>query len=172
MWMVQQARLAGVDMDSNAIRRRGWDVVTNPIVHDSRRGLVQSGHDRWYRYLDGSEVDMRENTSVDLRAAEAFFDEVLRVPVVSCRRRNPRPVGCRTTGMEDGTDGEGKTTLRGMIHTAATANGQQTYQQWLLDNYGLDIEINHGEVSEWILDDNNRGRNGYDYGTMFPSPSP
>ncbi len=35
MWVIQEAKKAGIDFDSTLIKNKGWDKVTNPIVHDS-----------------------------------------------------------------------------------------------------------------------------------------
>ena len=35
MWVIQEAGKAGIDFDKNLIKNKGWNNVTDPIVHDS-----------------------------------------------------------------------------------------------------------------------------------------
>ncbi|WP_323128911.1 hypothetical protein [Psychrobacter sp. K31L] len=35
MWVIQEAKKAGIDFNSTLIKNKGWNKVTNPIVHDS-----------------------------------------------------------------------------------------------------------------------------------------
>ena len=58
MWMIQQAENAGVSFDDGVIERNRWDVVENPVVHDSvgvkpSIAPVYFGPGRVMKYLDG-----------------------------------------------------------------------------------------------------------------------
>jgi uncharacterized protein (DUF2235 family) len=62
MWMIEQAKGQGVKFDAQKIVQGGWDLVTNPVVHDSRIGkgfkewLWSDGGDREMVYVDDSRV--------------------------------------------------------------------------------------------------------------------
>ncbi|MES9993849.1 MAG: DUF2235 domain-containing protein, partial [Candidatus Thiodiazotropha sp.] len=87
MWMVQQAEHAGVDMDRAYISGIDWDVVTNPIVHDSVNVCPSwlhcfSGPDREFMYANGSNVVNQQSwlgapgdNSMDYAESQPFFDD-------------------------------------------------------------------------------------------------
>ncbi|MBC7700193.1 DUF2235 domain-containing protein, partial [Aquabacterium sp.] len=62
MWMIDQASSQGIAFDEEKIKSSGWNVVSNPVVHDSRVGkgfkewLWSDGGDRELAYRDGSRV--------------------------------------------------------------------------------------------------------------------
>lgn len=57
MWMMQEARKAGVDFDEAMIKANGWDTVSNAVVHDSVGVSPAPGvyfaPGREVKYLDG-----------------------------------------------------------------------------------------------------------------------
>jgi len=54
MWMIQSASTQGIAFDEEAITNGGWNVVSNPIVHDSRIG---KGFKEWL-WADGGDREM------------------------------------------------------------------------------------------------------------------
>lgn len=47
MWMIDQAKIAGVEFDNTKIKDRGFDVVSNPVVHDSTGGGAKLSSENW-----------------------------------------------------------------------------------------------------------------------------
>ena len=88
MWMIEQAKKQVIVFDEEKIKNGGWNVVSNPVVHDSRIGkgfkewLWSDGGDREMAYIDDSRVkqEMAElhagvtNTS-QARTAITYFEE-------------------------------------------------------------------------------------------------
>lgn len=60
MWVIQEAKKAGIDFNDTLIAKKGWNNVTDPIVHDSV-GVELSGINfmpgREFRWV-GTDVEM------------------------------------------------------------------------------------------------------------------
>jgi hypothetical protein len=56
MWMIEQASDHGLTVDMDKVSEKGWDVVTAPLLHDSRTTFVLYWFDREVFYADGSSV--------------------------------------------------------------------------------------------------------------------
>lgn len=67
IWMIEQAREVGLEFNREYIKAKGWDVVTEPIIHDSRNKWWERpfyGSDRTITYADGSKVIQMEKDDV------------------------------------------------------------------------------------------------------------
>lgn len=88
MWMIGQARGQGIAFVDEKITSGGWNVVSNPVVHDSRIGkgfkewLWSDSGDREMVYVDDSRVKQEKaemhagvpNTS-KAREAITYFEK-------------------------------------------------------------------------------------------------
>ena len=70
VWLVEQAKLAGVKMDESQLDR---SIIANPVIHDKSTNLlngaegggpIQNSEDRDIRYLDGS-TDKQRQAEID-----------------------------------------------------------------------------------------------------------
>lgn len=51
MWVINEAKNAGVDFDFKLIKAKGWNKVTNPIVHDSVNDIPGEAFDPSRKFL-------------------------------------------------------------------------------------------------------------------------
>lgn len=76
MWVIQEAKKAGIKFDDTKIANKGWNNVTNPIVHDSV-GVEKSGVNfmpgREFRWV-GSDVKMFDGRQQSERFAHLKFN--------------------------------------------------------------------------------------------------
>lgn len=128
MWIVEQAKRAGLSnsvINNARITARGWDQVRRPIVNDEvfRAPFfrVFQPH-RDFRYLDsGQATDVRQQNWVG-SGRNLTHGSALTMINENIYRD------------DDTKDGLHETELR-------QVSGRFLYQEWLLDNYGLDITI-------------------------------
>ena len=76
MWVIQEAKKAGIDFNDTLIAKKGWNNVTDPIVHDSV-GVELSGINfmpgREFRWV-GSDVEMFDGRQQFERFAHLKFN--------------------------------------------------------------------------------------------------
>ncbi|WP_316365449.1 phospholipase effector Tle1 domain-containing protein [Candidatus Thiodiazotropha sp. CDECU1] len=156
MWMVQQAESAGVEMDRSYISGIDWDVVTNPIVHDSVDVCPSSLHcfsgpDRTFMYANSSDIVNQQtwsgaagDDSMDYAESQPLFDEQFMEDV-------PCGVSGYSTCREKGVGEGGDRTKVGAIILEDVSNPTEaidTYNEWLSVHYGLDLDINHSDLRQ------------------------
>jgi hypothetical protein len=141
MWMVKQATNKGnVNIDFDVIRDAGWNIVTNPILHDNRGVCVAgglkcfNGPDRDFKYLNRADRVQQKNVqNLGLTYQESlnYFDNRF-YEYVQCGRGSK----CLKKGM----DIQGDRTLVGVVSTS--------YSKWLQQNYGINVTMNYSQLGD------------------------
>ncbi len=175
MWMIQQAKKAGVKINNNIITqedastgKQRWDVVTNPILHDSVDvcplwPVCFAGPDREFKYLEGDKVNQKDfsNGGMNWATSQQYVDTSLMVVKTNCDKVIQGK--CFTEDFEfnlveescelvkddkcyiKGKDFGGDKTLVGMVGTSG-----DTYQKWLKEHYQLDVNITQDDHNKWL----------------------
>ncbi|MES2319827.1 MAG: DUF2235 domain-containing protein [Pseudomonadota bacterium] len=81
MWMIGQAEGQGIKFNKKTITENGWDIVTNPIIHDPAHNFMDSGNPEASRdvvYGNGRSGDQRTavfdgKSAADSRAVVNYF---------------------------------------------------------------------------------------------------
>jgi len=60
MWMIEQAKNSGLEFEDGFIKEKGWDFVTDPLLHDSVDLPLGYGWDRDVIYEDGTRVRQKD----------------------------------------------------------------------------------------------------------------
>lgn len=140
MWMVNQAAQAGVKTNYSLIASAKWDIVNNPILHDSvgvcaAAGLYCfGGPDRQIRYLNSIDLEAQKNWS-GVGMTQAGTDALHDTQFMDSIRCGRGDVLCRVKGKDLAKD-------RTKIGAVAPA-----YNAWLKKHYGLDISIDHTRLN-------------------------
>lgn len=67
MWMVEQAKGQGIAISEKKLEKNGWDIITNPILHDRSGNRFSDGDATFTRYVtyeNGQEV-LQTNAAFD-----------------------------------------------------------------------------------------------------------
>ena len=130
MWMVQRAQKAGVRMDDALIARRQWNRVTSPVIHDSSDARFIFRDGRNFKYTNGLDVVPQRRWYSNFQDPDAYgMDYELSQQDFYNEDYRYGPLPMRGT-----TDFEGNDTLVGLL-------AGSKYQEWLWDNYRLDLTI-------------------------------
>jgi len=91
MWMINQAKSQNIKFLDNLVTAKGWDVVTDPVLHDKSSNLINgapdggptaSSEDRNFIYGDGTVVKQRQVASGTMKYSDT-------VPFITY---NPNPL--------------------------------------------------------------------------------
>jgi hypothetical protein len=73
MWMVEQAAKVGVNVDMEMVEANKWNIVENPLLHNSNTNWSYYLSDRRVKYGDGTKVMQKEKKD----AAKMTYQDTL-----------------------------------------------------------------------------------------------
>ena len=79
MWMINQAKGQGIVINNDLIIKKGWDTISDPVIHDKSSNLIHgapdggpraTSEDRSVTYADGSIIRERQTKSGTMTYAD------------------------------------------------------------------------------------------------------
>jgi RHS repeat-associated protein len=145
LWMVKNAKDAGVRINDRLINNRDWDVVTVPALHSSvgvQPTWIPNGFDpgRHFAYLD-DESSMEQTAwrgygmNYNLARSDDYYDERYTTIGTAGKLKG------YDNDYDDDDDEVSNRTLVGLV------NGRK-YSAWLSQNYGIQVEINQSGLKD------------------------
>lgn len=137
MWMVKRAEAAGVLMSTKYSQQNQFDIVTRPVIHDSKDAKFIFRDGRIFKYMNGVDEITQKRWYDHYKTPSAYgMDyELSKTGFFNEDYRNG-PYSMRGT-----KDHEGNDTLVGLVDG-------NFYAQWLVANYDLNIRINESGLDE------------------------